>query len=565
MRDYPTPGIEFSPQYDDFGRFTRLTTENASGDGVDFEYPLYDKNGNIMLQIYHHRNQQNPPTNGFNYDDLNRLTNASYGMFSNGAEHFYYDLLGNRTSTTDDRYFGSPCTYTPSTQNNNEYDYICGTAVLYDAAGNLKQDKNGYTYRYDYENRLVEIRKTNDTITIATFEYDALGRRIEKVVIGSTTTTTRFYYDDQRIVLQTESNGQTQPDRTFVYGNYIDKVLVMSVIPAQGAIQDYYYAHDHLYSPAVLFAYDSQQQSWLPCERYEYDVYGQMRRLNPDFTAFSGTEAGNPYYFTGRELDSFDTNALKLMYYRARSYDPHTGRFLQRDPMQYVDGLNMFEYVKSSPIRHIDPFGLLTIRSESADHIVIINVNETPMDRISIQSQTATGTWSDYTFIPQFTRESFWVKGAERLWSSGKCVIEHVEGIAKEEAVKRDMPYKSLEVVLNFEDIPELTIVNTLLNVVSFKCSGATACSLAISQLPNIKLRGLPIITEGKGGKWTQAWERYYDTGREKRKILEELNVSKSCCKREWVYQSKEKPAFHGWRPFYQVGITTPGPVPNIQ
>jgi hypothetical protein len=45
---------------------------------------------------------------------------------------------------------------------------------------------------------------------------------------------------------------------------------------------------------------------------FRYFVYGQMLRLNPDFTAFSGTEAGNPYYFTGRELDSMDGGNCKL-------------------------------------------------------------------------------------------------------------------------------------------------------------------------------------------------------------------------------------------------------------
>jgi len=73
------------------------------------------------------------------------------------------------------------------------------------------------------------------------------------VVIGSPTITTRYYYDDQRIALQTETDGQTQTDRTFVYGNYIDEVLIMSVIPAQAGIQDYYYGHDHLFSPVALF------------------------------------------------------------------------------------------------------------------------------------------------------------------------------------------------------------------------------------------------------------------------------------------------------------------------
>ena len=37
--------------------------------------------------------------------------------------------------------------------------------------------------------------------------------------------------------------------------------------------------------------------------------------------------------------------------------DTNTGRFLQRDPLGYVDGMNLFEYVKSKPMRNTDPLG----------------------------------------------------------------------------------------------------------------------------------------------------------------------------------------------------------------
>jgi RHS repeat-associated protein len=139
----------------------------------------------------------------------------------------------------------------------------------------------------------------------------------------------RYYYDDQRIVLQTtiSSGGSQTDEKYFVYGNYIDEVLMMHNLAGTNT-GDFYYAHDHLYSPSVLF-----NSSGTIIERYEYDVYGQMRRLNPDFSAFSGTQAGNPYYFTGRELDTLDAGSCTLYYYRARCYDPQTGRFLQRDPL----------------------------------------------------------------------------------------------------------------------------------------------------------------------------------------------------------------------------------------
>jgi len=65
---------------------------------------------------------------------------------------------------------------------------------------------------------------------------------------------------------------------------------------------------------------------------------------------------GMVYFFTGRELDRLHTG-LKLYNYRARTYDPLLGRFLQRDPAEYIDSMNLYEYVKSNPLNDLDPTG----------------------------------------------------------------------------------------------------------------------------------------------------------------------------------------------------------------
>ena len=72
--------------------------------------------------------------------------------------------------------------------------------------------------------------------------------------------------------------------------------------------------------------------------------------LNPQATS----RLGNPYLFTGRELDS----ETLLYYYRARTYDPVQGRFKQLDPIGYADGWNLYSYVTSSPTNWTEPSGL---------------------------------------------------------------------------------------------------------------------------------------------------------------------------------------------------------------
>jgi RHS repeat-associated protein len=57
--------------------------------------------------------------------------------------------------------------------------------------------------------------------------------------------------------------------------------------------------------------------------------------------------------FQGRELDA----ETGLYYYRARYYSPRLGRFISHDPMDYVDGMNMYQFVRGNPVNWVDPFG----------------------------------------------------------------------------------------------------------------------------------------------------------------------------------------------------------------
>lgn len=48
-------------------------------------------------------------------------------------------------------------------------------------------------------------------------------------------------------------------------------------------------------------------------------------------------------------------------YYRARSYDPNSGRFIQKDPIGLKAGdTNFYRYVGNNPLNSVDPSGLDT-------------------------------------------------------------------------------------------------------------------------------------------------------------------------------------------------------------
>ena len=79
---------------------------------------------------------------------------------------------------------------------------------------------------------------------------------------------------------------------------------------------------------------------------YSYGPFGSI--------SITGTTT-NSYTYTGREIDGLGIN-----YYRARYYNPNTGRFLSEDPMGFAgSGPNLYEYAYDSPLNFVDPFAPL--------------------------------------------------------------------------------------------------------------------------------------------------------------------------------------------------------------
>ncbi len=62
---------------------------------------------------------------------------------------------------------------------------------------------------------------------------------------------------------------------------------------------------------------------------------------------------GNRFLFQGREYD-YDT---ALYYFRARWYEPETGRWLSPDPIGISGGLNLYAFCGNDPVNFVDPEG----------------------------------------------------------------------------------------------------------------------------------------------------------------------------------------------------------------
>ena len=214
-------------------------------------------------------------------------------------------------------------TFTPDATNK-----ISQPPYKYDANGNRTADER-HTYQWDAENRLIGISYKAAPQRKTEFRYDGKGRRIAIVEVdGSRRTEMRYTWCGNRICAAQDKNGQSI---AYYFGEGIYR-------PAQKRKE--YYARDHLGS--VRDVLDEKGKS---LARYDYDPYGNF--LAPPKTAPEFGYAGMQYHAP---------SGLYLTKYRA--YDPQTGRWLSRDPIEEVGGINLYGYVEGNPVSNTDTLGL---------------------------------------------------------------------------------------------------------------------------------------------------------------------------------------------------------------
>ncbi len=89
-----------------------------------------------------------------------------------------------------------------------------------------------------------------------------------------------------------------------------------------------------------------------------YSSYGVM-------STDSGSVQADYVSYTGREAE----RDLNIYYYRARYYDPLTGRFMVKDPLGLAAGdVNHYRYVRNLPASFVDPYGMAYVYVRNLDY-----------------------------------------------------------------------------------------------------------------------------------------------------------------------------------------------------
>jgi RHS repeat-associated protein len=278
------------------------------------------------------------------------------------AATYAYDEVGNRASKT---------VVTPGGTESTSYAYDSNDRLLsetkltntgssltttytWDGNGNLasKQTPSEYTgYRFDADNRLVEVRRgasASSTATIASYAYDADGQRIGKT---TPTGTTRYLIDPTtswpQVVLESTTTSTGTERVAYVWGDS----LRQQVKGAQGAVfaaqsESLIPLSGHLGTPIAAI-----DQLASVVETQEINAWGELQDAAPSLS----------HQFTGEYWDA----SIASTYLRARWYFNGDARFVSLDPRPSVamrpKSSNRYSYAESDPTNAADPSGMTTL------------------------------------------------------------------------------------------------------------------------------------------------------------------------------------------------------------
>ena len=394
----PVPGEQFGYAFDDIGnRMGTTSGGNSSGTGLrTASYTVNDlnqysnrtvPNGLDILGIANY--QATVTINGLSTDYRRGEFYQKALTITNSSNPAWLSVTNTSTySSSSSNVVGS--TWTPATPE------VFG----YDNDGNLTNDGRFYYY-WDAENRLTNITSISGapvgSLVKVDSTYDYMGRRIQKIAStnnGSSwvaSSTNKFVYAGWNIVAILD--GGNQLIQTFVWGSDLSGSLqgaggigglISTTVWTGSNAGTYFYCYD---GNGSLVALASATDGTIVAQ-FEHDSFGRLIRA-------TGRMAQMAQYLFQTEYYDWESGKYQ---WKHRYYDPETGRWLNRDPIEEAGGVNLYGFLRNDSINGIDPLGFWG--PDAPDDIdayisMHLNAQEMMMLPMDLREQIA---WREYYY-----------------------------------------------------------------------------------------------------------------------------------------------------------------------
>lgn len=324
------------------GRLTSVVAKNLASSAtlMSLGYDHYPS-GNIKTRT--DASVQRKET--FTYDGIDRLktwkVESTSSAFQTRNTEYKYDVLGNMTEVLANGASLAKLTYTGTKP--HAVSTIGGQPVTHDAAGRQRVSPRR-DVEYNAFHLPIEVTDKQGG-GVATFRYDAHGRRVRKTVTGGwnpgETTYAGSLYERRQV--------QAGTDHVFyIHGEH---GVIQQIVFRQGVgtSKQWIIGDGHGSTSAVL------DQNLIVVQRRFTEPYGGPVGVNgaPVLPPATKITVG----FTGHE----EEQELGLINMRGRVYDPTQRRFLTPDPIignaLSSQAYNRYAYVLDNPMRYVDPSG----------------------------------------------------------------------------------------------------------------------------------------------------------------------------------------------------------------
>ena len=286
-------------------------------------------------------------TIAYGYNARSELTNATAAVDSDYRYAYDFDEIGNR-ETSSER--GTNHTYAANSL--NQYAMV-GRVVpnapqeefitKYDDDGNqtlIKTSTGIWQVQYNGDNRPDEWSDGETTITM---KFDRMGRRVEYIEtacrdgVAITNVHHRFVYDNYLCLERLDASSNNAVDLIFAWDpSEAIATRPLKIEKTGNCMLLVTHEGNKNVSDLVFFSGGTSIAA-----HYEYAPFGAITAsIRSSTSTDHDFRTYNPFRFSSEYSD----DTLGLMYYNYRHYDPTSGRWLSRDPIDEYGGVMIYGF-----------------------------------------------------------------------------------------------------------------------------------------------------------------------------------------------------------------------------